>query len=292
MGKELFMKKLFVLLALSLMSAVSYGGINPQLENTVLRQVAATQQEKTLYKVVRTHLQQYYGRTDFKDPRHKTGWYRVQDFLTWLETHNDELESSNFNYFYLNNDAKLPIPKYYYYKVSDFLEQNWDDLPGYVVQGFWSYLGVRYLAEVYHKDFDFSTFILGGVTGKMTSGVQYGTILLNINDKLVFPEAINLGMHEGTHFLPMLSGDQSGNMLSELATFYTEFNYSLPVKKEDADHFAAGTRDMRRVKELRPDLSIYREYNLFVTGIILNEQLTPAKVLTLTDGEFNSGIST
>lgn len=288
------MKKLFVLITALLLSGVSYGGINSHLDNTVLRQEAAArqQQARSLYGVVSTRLQQYYGRTDFKDPKHKTGWYRVHDFLTWVKTHNDELENSNFNYFYLNNDAQLPIPKYYFYKVSDFLAQDWNELPDYVVQGFWSYLGVRYLAQVYHKDFDFSTLTIGGATGNLTTGVQYGAILLNINDKMVIPESINLGIHEGTHFLPMLSGDHSGNMLSELATFYSEHNFSLPVKKEDADKFADGTRDVRRVQALRPDLSIFQEYNLFVTGIILNEKLTPAQVLTLTDGEFNSGIAT
>ena len=283
------MKKLVVLLGVISLSVLSYGGITKHLEDAVSRQVAAAQQEHSLYTVISTQLQQYYGRKNFEDKAHKTGWYRVQQFLDFVQANEAALANSRFHYFYV--DAKTFIPKDYNYKVSDFVALNWAEQPDYLVQGFWSYLGVRYLAQLYPAQLNFSTFAMMGTSEHMDTGTLMGAMVVNTQEKLALPEAINAGIHEGTHMLPGFSGNHSGEMLNELATFYSEYNFSLPVKKEDASSFATGTRDVRRIHALRPELPIYREYNLFITGLILNPQLTPAEVLTLKDGDFNASLS-
>ena len=283
------MKKLLVLVGVLCLSILSYGGIDGNLQNTVLRQTAAQQQTHSLYTVVSTQLQQYYGQTNFQDTNHKTGWYRVQQFLDFVQTNETALLNSQFRYSYI--DAKTYIPKFYDYKVSEFAALNWAELPDYLVQGFWSYLGVSYLANIYPVKLNLSSFSVVGVSQHMDTGALMGGMVVNTQEKLAVPEAINAGIHEGTHMLPSFSGNPDGEMLNELATFYSEYNFSLPVKQEDASSFATGTRDVRRIYALRPELPIYREYNLFITGLILNPQITPAQVLTLQDGDFNTSLS-
>ena len=283
------MKKLVLLLGLISLSVLSYGGITKHLEDAVSRQVAAAQQEHSLYTVISTQLQQYYGRPHFEDKARKTGWYRVQQFLDFVQANEAALANSRFHYFYV--DAKTFIPKDYNYKVGDFVALNWAEQPDYLVQGFWSYLGARYLAQLYPAQLNFSSFAIMGTSDHIDTGTLMGAMVVNTQEKLALPEAINAGIHEGTHMLPSFSGNHSGDTLNELATFYSEYNFSLPVKKEDASSFATGTRDVRRIYALRPELPIYREYNFFITGLILNPQLTPSNVLMLQDGDFNASLS-
>jgi hypothetical protein len=96
------MKKILVLISLLLLNIPSFAGmgsnLNSRVQQAVTRQVVAQQKAPSLYAVVRTHLQQYYGRCDFQDNKHKSGWYRVQHFLDWLKTNNTRLEESRFYY--------------------------------------------------------------------------------------------------------------------------------------------------------------------------------------------------
>ena len=287
------MKKILVLISLLLLNIPSFAGtgsnLNSRVQQAVTRQVVAQQKAPSLYAVVRTHLQQYYGRCDFQDNKHKSGWYRVQHFLDWLKTNNTRLEESRFYYYHI--DSTTYIPTYYNYTVAEFLTLDWHDLPDYVVQGFWSYLGVRYVEEIYHAPLDFSNLSIGGIAGKTDTGVFMGGIVFNTQEKHPLPEAINAGIHEGTHILPTLKIAKEKNMLNELATFYSEYNFSLPVKQEDAASFATGSRDVRRIHALRPDLPIYREYNLFVTGLLLTPQLTPSQLMSQPQTDFDANLS-
>ena len=51
-----------------------------------------------LYQSVRAELEQYYGRKDFSDPGRKTGWYRVDLFLKWLEKNEEKLKSEDVSF--------------------------------------------------------------------------------------------------------------------------------------------------------------------------------------------------
>ena len=116
-----------------------------------------------------------------------------------------------------------------------------------------------------------------------------GMIFISPNSNETIPATINLGMHEVTHMLPYLSG-KSRDSLSELATFYTQYNYGLPVHAKDVDSFAEGVRDVRRAQQLRPDLNLLYEYNYFIVGEILNPFIRPADILSFSKEDANGSV--
>lgn len=270
------MKKLIALLGVLCIGISAYSTPSAELIHTrVQRQAAAQQIPVTLSHFVTSELQAYYGQENFEDVQQTTGWYRVHRFLTWLKTNEKSLEKSTFRFYDLGSGF---VPKVYTSTVAEFLQTASTASPD-LWRGFWTYLGVRYLSEVYQTEFNFSQLTLIGTKTEFSS-VQFGGIVINTQEPMALPEFINMGMHEGTHYLPLLT-DLSASPLNELAAFYTEYNFALPVKQEDIRLFADGTRDIRRMHRFLPQQPIYREYNSFIIGLLLNPQLTPATALSL-----------
>ncbi len=272
------MKRMIALLCVFSMGFNVYGTPrSEQIQNHIQRQLISQQKKLSLSTFVASQLQEYYGRKDFADPAHTTGWYRVDRFLTWLKTNENALEKSTFQFYSLTGNT----PRIYKSTVTEFLQKDPAEISPEIWRGFWTYLGIRYLSEVYHTAFNFSQLVLIG-TDKETSSVQAGGLFINTQESMSLPEIINTGMHEGTHFLPVLE-NPAATPLNELAAFYTEHNFGLPVKKNDVQSFADGTRDIRRLHRVYPDFPLYQEYNAFVIGLILNPQLTTKKALSLYD---------
>ncbi|MBR4682482.1 MAG: hypothetical protein IKP06_04180 [Elusimicrobiaceae bacterium] len=217
-----------------------------------------------LYTQVERELQNYYGRNDFSDPRHQTGWYRVDDFLTWVRIHSQELEgmirTSAYDDCYARESG--------------------------AGQSFWLQLGVLYIASVYGIKADISKLpVMFGVDDDVRASSGKDRLKVFTGTRKIAPVLINEGIHEGTHILPILSsGNVREDHLDELAAFYSQYNYGLPVKVSDAQNFGSGIRDFRRTYALKGDFELSREYNYFVAGIILNPLLTKQEMLQRQDG--------
>jgi len=57
----------------------------------------------SLYQFVWQEMTAYYQRTNFADPSRSTGWYRVDDFLKWVEKNQTDLN----NTFILWNEKRV-----------------------------------------------------------------------------------------------------------------------------------------------------------------------------------------
>ncbi len=220
-----------------------------------------------LYTLVERELQKYYGKDDFSDPQHQTGWFRVNDFLTWVKKNERELENEKISAV----GQKISLKQIY------ANPDAWGYEPLY--RSFWVYLGGRYIADVYKVKADFSRLSIVFCDNTACTIGGTGTIFISPQSKEVIPSIINMGMHETTHMLPYLMGNKK-DQLSELATFYTQYNYGLPVRAKDALTLADGVRDMRRSYQLRPDFNSLYEYNSFIAGHVLNRKIRPADVLS------------
>ncbi len=205
----------------------------------------------SLYSSTRTQLQQYYNRTDFADPDHTTGWYRVDDFLTWLKTHQAALTRD------IQDDTYTP-------------------------QALWVYLGARYAAHQFGIVEQLPLQVKLGEPHQGTRvNVEEATILLDPTANRTAPAAITLGMHEGAHLLPVLAAKSTGLSLSELASFYAQHQYGLPVEVEDAKWFSYGVRDIRLTATRKGYalVPLSNEYILHVLGLVILPSLFPQKLL-------------
>ncbi|MCQ2411202.1 MAG: hypothetical protein MJ053_07090 [Elusimicrobiaceae bacterium] len=253
------MKKLTLCLFL-LLGVCSTAFTRPaaRLERRVQERVE--QQQSVLYTTVEQALKHYYGKDYAPDPQRTTGWYRVDDFLTWVKTHPQELE--------------------------DMIRQGHLTQESGLGQSFWLQLGVRYIASVYGIKADFSklpiTYNVGDGDGRASSGKDRLKVFAGPSQ--LVPMLINDGIHEGTHILPILSSEKvSAHHLDELAAFYSQYNFGLPVKVSDVQNFGHGIRDVRRTYTLKGDFDLSREYNYFIAGIILNPLLTKQEMLERED---------
>ncbi len=244
------------------------------------RVTARLQEQKSpLYTFVQQELQNYYGRTDFSDPQRSKGWYRVDDFLKWLNKNAARLENTQMN----------AVGKQITLKQIYANPKAWDFRP--LQLAFWVYLGGRYIADVYQVKADFSLLKISYCDGGACAFGGTGVIFINPEDKDSLPSAVNLGMHETTHLLTYLMHGSS-EPLTELATFYSQYNYGLPVKAADATNFGDAVRDIRLTYAVRPDFDLHYEYNYFVAGILLNSHIKPQDVLAFSKTEdFNPDIS-
>lgn len=244
------------------------------------RVTAAIQEQKPpLYTFVQKELQNYYGRADFSDPNRSVGWYRVNDFLKWLSKNAARLETAEMNAV----GQQITLKQIY------ANPKAWEFRP--LQLAFWVYLGGRYIADVYQAEADFSRLAVSYCNGGACAFGGTGVIFINPEEKDSIPAAVNLGMHETTHLLTYLM-HESSEPLTELATFYSQYNYGLPVKQQEANTFGDTVRDIRLTYAARPDFDLHYEYNYFVAGILINSQIKPQDVLSFSKkAGFNADIS-
>lgn len=254
--------------------------LSAQPTGNIRQRVQAQIHEQTppLYTFVQTELQEYYGQSDFSDPQHTKGWYRVDDFLTWLKKNARQLDLEEIN----AADKHITLKQIY---------TNPEAMQFKPLRlSFWVYLGARYIADVYQVKADFSRLKISYCESGACAFGGIGVIFLNPDQKDALPAAINLGMHETTHLLTYLT-HQSSEPLTELATFYSQYNYGLPVKATDATNFGDAVRDIRLTYAARPDFALHYEYNYFVAGLLLNSQIKPQDVLSFSKNpNFNADI--
>ncbi len=256
------MKKLF-LITFSLFFLFSSGVANDRasLQSRVQTKLEA-QEQPILYVVAELALRKYYGRVSFADPKHETGWYRVDDFLKWLKKNARSLEGE-----YRSNDLQ-----HFYHQSSDWRTQK-----------LWIDLGARYIVDVYQVKAELSRFKVSYCSGENCTKIGSGQMLVSPEQDAPIPALINLGMHEITHMFPYLINAEKKS-LCELATFYSQYNYGLPVKATDAASFGQGIRDIRRTYALKGAFELGNEYNYFIAGILLNSTLKRQELLEMSGG--------
>ncbi|MBR3631918.1 MAG: hypothetical protein IKN49_02485 [Elusimicrobiaceae bacterium] len=266
---------LFLAVGLMLSLPVEAAALDASQQERRLQQEMNVHKGSPLVSYVTRELQNYYGRSDFSDPQHTTGWYRVDDFLQWLQIKSSQLNQETIRL------GSSPRP------ISRLLETDAFLNNPSVNAGLWVYLGARYIADVYGVSADFSKLtIIYEEKSDLAVGLGLGTIVASAKEGTSAPERINLGIHEGTHLFPFLENSNSQLTLSEMATFYSQYNYGLPVKASSAQNLGKGVRDFRRTWKYRPDWNLLYEYNYFVAGLLLNPTLKKKDIFSLrNDGQ-------
>ena len=164
-----------------------------------------------LFAKIEGMLSEYYG----NDAQHQ----RVMNFLSWLGKNENELSTR------LRKDVESGA-------IEDIKKgESMENL-----LGFW--LGIRYIASVYQKEGETPTFPPIKV-GRETSEFNMVEGNFNIerraageNPQADLVAGLNLGIHECTHALCIMTG-RSEAILPELAVYYNQSRYGLPVKNED-----------------------------------------------------------
>lgn len=249
------------------------GQINGTLENAL--------SERALYPFVKQELSNYYGKNDFADLNHQTGWYRVDDFLKWLKKNEKTLQNEIVR---VNNKERRELKELY--AEDNYVKENYRNV-------FWVYLGVRYIVNVYNASVNLKALKIYNACSETSASPLLGEIYLCIDSEATLPYLVNIGIHEMTHLFPRLyTGPISSSTalkfsLSELATFYSTRNYGFPVKSEDATGMYNGVRDINRIIALRPDFDILNEYNAYLGGLLITN-ITKKDILSMYDETLSS----
>lgn len=242
------MKKMIVLSLIFIFSA--FAAQARQIDFARLEQNARAQTPAGLYNRAYAELSAYYGRTDFADPGRETGWYRVDDFLNWLKTHEKELTETKLNI------GKDP------YSLAEVMQEKEE----YFMQTAWTFLGVKYL-QYKAKSPNRETFSFYYCRGK-SCGVLAESCSIRLGLDTKNPVIlINAGIHEAAH---VLNGCTEAQALSEAATIRAQNLWALPVDLHSAP--IDGVRDARVLFKVRPDARYFaREYAFFFLSALLKD---------------------
>lgn len=244
-----------------------------------------------LYRAVRSELERYYDRTDFSDPGRRTGWYRVDSFLKWLELNEKKLKRERVFFYYEKIDkkqlkeegttlrarirAKAPsvctLLKGKTARIGDVY--SWKALS--------TYLGARYAADLFLPEY--RRFPPVGVIAEDRSGgiasvssvpdgmkaKRVRSVIAVGSKKNSFAEDINLGLHEGTHLLRWMN--MMPGLVSEVGSFYAQVTYGLPIKAtEEKFCFSRGSRNfIHSVRELGSCTPLSDEYAEMLLGALM-----------------------
>ena len=227
---------------------------------------AQTQTEElfSLSDFTRAQANHYYKRHNFTDPGNSSGWYRVDNFLNWVDQHENILIKI-FQQNYVDEYTAFP-PK------------NQDDVT--ILAAF---LGLYYtasrcqtdLAQVKHVD----------LRPAFNSAAGTKSIDIAINNSFI--QTVNSGLHEGAHILPYLCygipAQSPNDNLSELIPLSAQQLYGLPTHPDDT--MPSGTRNI--MLDLRSNqqevLSLYtQELLAFLQQNILFRQFNSGNLRPFT----------
>ncbi len=252
-----------------------------QLHRQLSEKIGEKTNERALYPFVKQELSNYYGKNDFADLNHQTGWYRVDDFLKWLKKNEKTLQNEIVR---VNDKERRELKELY--AEDNYVKENYRNV-------FWVYLGVRYIVNVYNASVNLKALKIYNACSETSASPLLGEIYLCIDSEATLPYLVNIGIHEMTHLFPRLyTGPISSSTalkfsLSELATFYSTRNYGFPVKSEDATGMYNGVRDINRIIALRPDFDILNEYNAYLGGLLITN-ITKKDILSMYDETLSS----
>ena len=212
-----------------------------------------------LYGLIENELSSYYGKKGIKsfyDPEHKTGWFRVYDFLTWLKTNEKELteklakEADAYNYSQYNKHLKNPLAQYCSLRTRK-------------LKGFLGvFLGKEYLLSKYSQGQSSEQEYIKIEKTKETAGhIEEEDVSIAYNKKafVSFTDFVNVGIHESMHLMGIMTTN-SKEVLLEIFTTYAQMAYALPVKIDEPNSFVAGARNLYNTVKFYPKDAV-REYN-------------------------------
>ncbi len=212
---------------------------------------SAQAQAPQLYKQVFDELSEYYQRTDFADPEHDSGWYRVDDFLTWVKTNEKNLL-----------EQKLNIGKESY-SLGQILPREEE----YLRHTVWTFLGIKYL-QYKAKSPNRSVFSFYYCKGNNCAVERPNcTIHLGLGTKVPVL-LLNTGLHEATHVL----NGCSATFLSEAATIRAQNLWGLPITTNLDPRL--GVRDLRVLLSANPNAVLSyleQEYAFFFLAPLLQD---------------------
>lgn len=272
----IFLFVLFVMPAFAGAFDMAQNKIYSEEQNKLAQELNSIKEDTCdLYGLVEKELLNYYGKhniKDFYDPEHRTGWFRVYDFLSWLKENEKELvnkisaESNNYNYYHHNIYLKHPLKKYCSLKTAE-------------TKGFLgTFLGREYLLSKYSakivrekeyfmikanteasayivpKEIKIPTQLRGMLPGfpKKITLALVPTILYEKSKKVSFINLVNSSMHETMHLIGVLTMKYQ-DLLPEMFTTYVQMAYALPIKPEEG--FSSGVRDLYRAQKVLPEES-------------------------------------
>ena len=242
-------------------------GQNSEIQKQLAQELNTLQQNTcNLYGIVEKELLKYYGKSniqDFYDPEHKTGWFRVYDFLTWLKENEKDLtdkfseEANAYNNHQYHTNLRHPLAKYCSLKTRE--------LRG--VLGV--YLGKEYLLSKYLKDSNIKCDFVQIEKTKCGSGsanCRDVSIAFNKEKAVSFTHFVNLGIHENMHLLGIITSDDE-KAITEDFTVFAQMAYGLPIKIEDEKFFPFGVRDLYNDINLYPGVEKAEYTNAFYAYI-------------------------
>ena len=307
------MKSLFFLPALLLMLSpltlqaeqVSFG--LAEQEKIALLGQAIQARGCPLYQSVRSELQQYYGRSDFSDPDRSTGWYRVDNFLTWLAENEQKLKRESILFYSQHTevhvktersflsvttteDHKFPLCDFVTGKTHNEVEKK------HLQKTLGIYLGLRYTQDVFMPKKNLKTPFISikevesdGAAASLVSVKKQKKGAIYVGQMITsLAEDINLGLHEGVHLLYWMA-NREDVMLGETASFYAQAEYGMPVKtKLEEKCFFKGARNfLHSVDEIGSCKDLSAEYAEMLLGIFVYPYLKQMPILALHEN-FNS----
>lgn len=220
------------------------------------------------YSFYRASLETYYNRSDFSDPEHASGWYRVQDFLAWLKAEEPRLKQARINVW----NEQVPL--------CGELEAAREESP-LARKRLAVYIGARYaLARLgYPQNPDGISFAVHPRRG--ASDFAHKVIFIPAPRAFSLPEFINLGVHEIAHLLPAVAEENPEGSLGELAAYYTQSRYALPLKPSSGVCFSNGARSLAHtLGNAGACAQILNEYNSFLAGDVLGNAINRRDLLS------------
>lgn len=260
------MKKLLILCIL-LLAAPGVRGQAAAVPDSLL-EARITQAACSPYAFYRARLETYYNRAEFSDPEHTSGWYRVQDFLNWLKTAEPRLKQADINVW----TERLPL--------CGELEAAREENP-LARKRLAVYIGARYALERlgYEQPLDGISFAIHPRRG--ASDFANKVIFIPAPRTFSLPEFINLGVHEVAHLLPALAEENASASLGELAAYYTQSRFALPLHPAGGVCFSNGARHLSHtLANADACAQILNEYNSFLAGELLGNKLRAQDLLT------------
>ncbi len=184
-----------------------------------------------IYHRVNRDLMSYYNRQYFQEPDHSSGWYRVDNFLKWVQQNEDALKKSRVLLGY----EKIALNQLYLSLEDDMHRKI-----------FWGYLGARYAFEQMGLDGDLLENYPFSICSedRCYAIASKNSITLGATHRSDYVGFFNIGMHEAVHILPLNSKRQgTSDSLPESATGKAQNLWGLPVHIKNG--FFAGVRDFR-----------------------------------------------
>jgi hypothetical protein len=296
----------FILFFIPLMLDAKILNLNFQKRTSTTFTQSPTSRKCNIKKSIETFLRQYYGDSIYKNNN------RIIKFVKWMRKEKKAIDEyqkiqivwgknkehhRTVDICDLVDSDDNSLNDIYYYKDDKQVKLSTNDR--FAIAGFW--LGGLFISDAYSQ---YSTSIrVPSMEFTANPGFdKTATFACGSSSSCLVSESmvggINIGIHEFTHGLRIILGLDEYKFLSELATYYNQTKYALPVKVRLENNVnkgiyesgsEVGVRDSFYLHDngYRPDISsLTNEYAAFMLGPFIKGIIKEESVLKLyeTDG--------